>query len=223
MTSKEVVAFVPIKRHSERVPNKNFLAFDSGEPLLRYILTTLAECAGIQHRYLYCSDPSVSMYMPPSFSFMQEPSELSSASITSVIHDFVSRAHARVYVLAHTTAPFLEAATIELALSKVIDGEYDSALTVVSQQAFMWQGGKPLNFDPTNIPRSQDLEPVFVETTGLYVFTRELFMKTNRRVGDHPYLLEVPLFESIDINERDDFLLANAIFQNKLAANRSAR
>ena len=65
-----------------------------------------------------------------------------------------------------------------------------------------------------NIPRTQDLEPLYTETCGLYVYTRDVILGKNRRIGDKPYLIEVTKIESCDINTQDDFIIADAIFQS---------
>lgn len=71
--------------------------------------------------------------------------------------------------------------------------------------------GKPLNFDAANIPRSQDLEPIYRETSGVYVFKKEVFKKYRRRIGENPYIAEVSYREAIDINEVEDFDMAEKL------------
>ena len=75
-------------------------------------------------------------------------------------------------------------------------------------QDYLWQDGEPLNFDATNVPRSQDLKPIYRETSGVYVFTKEVFEKYHRRIGKSPFVKEVSFKESIDINNPEDFILA---------------
>ena len=53
---------------------------------------------------------------------------------------------------------------------------------------------------------------IYRETSGIYVFTKEVFQKYKRRVGKHPFIKEVTFKESIDINEPEDFELAEMFF-----------
>lgn len=46
---------------------------------------------------------------------------------------------------------------------------------------------------------------------GLYIVKREVALKTKRRIGEKPYLLEIDPIESIDVNWPADFELANLI------------
>ena len=95
-----------------------------------------------------------------------------------------------------------------------MSGEYDSAFMAKRIQEFLWQNGTALNFDIQNFPRTQDLVPIYSETPGAYVFTRDTFLKYNRRVGIHPFICEVSEIESRDIDYPEDFEIANAIYMS---------
>jgi CMP-N-acetylneuraminic acid synthetase len=209
----KIVAFVPLKLNNERLPNKNTKLFDNGKPLLAYILNTLSKVETITASYVYCSDLSITQYLPTGIQFLQRSPSLDSAStkMNEIMHAFAQEVFADVYILTHATAPFLSPESIQLGIQKIVSEGYDSALTVVKMQDFFWQNGQPLNYDIENIPRTQDLEPMFVETTGLYLYKREVLLEKNTRIGKKPYLIEVSKIEATDINEPIDFEIANAI------------
>ncbi|HBT65405.1 MAG TPA: HAD family hydrolase [Ruminococcaceae bacterium] len=212
------VAFVPVKLNSQRLPNKNIKPFDNGDPLISYILKTLKQVKSIDEIYVYCSNEEIKKYLPEGIKYLRRSATLDSDKtlINEVLTSFAKDVVADVYVLAHATAPFLRHESIERGLIKVNSGEYDSALTVKKMQDFIWQNGKPFNYDLNNIQRTQDLEPLYIETTGLYIYSRELILKHNRRIGEKPYLIEVSEIEAVDINETSDFEIANAIFNSNL-------
>lgn len=209
----KAVCFVPLKLNSERVPKKNIKRFDNGRPLLSYILETLRSSICADDIYVYCSDEQVVEYLPESIKYLKRSQSLDkdSTKINEVLQSFAQDVEADVYVLAHATAPFISAASIDKAINAVLSGGYDSALTVEAKQEFVWKEGKPFNYDLTNIPRTQDLEPFYLETTGLYVYKRDLIVNQNRRIGDRPFLVEVSKIEAVDINDPIDFEIANAI------------
>ena len=93
----------------------------------------------------------------------------------------------------------------------VQSGEYDSAFCAAKLQDYLWQDGKPLNFDATNVPRTQDLKPIYQETSGVYVFTKEVFLKHKRRIGINPFIKEVTIKESVDIDNPEDFDFAEVL------------
>ena len=75
-------------------------------------------------------------------------------------------------------------------------------------QTFAWYGGKPLNYSPTSIPRTQTIEPVYVETSAFYIFKHDMWAQHHRRVGDNPYMAIVGPVEGVDIDYPEDFELA---------------
>lgn len=217
----KVIAYVPMKLNNERLQGKNTKLFENGRPLLSYIFETLVNTNGLDEIYAYCSDDSICKYLPEKVRYLTRSKQLdrSETLINEVMLAFAHDVVADVYVLAHTTAPFLSSKSIELGLSKVIQENYDSALSVVPHHDFFWLDGKPLNYDPVSIPRTQDIQPMHAETTGLYIYTRDLLVKQNRRVGDRPFLIPVSRIEAIDINESIDFTFANAVSKEMDAFN----
>lgn len=217
----KIVAYVPMKLNNERLSNKNTRSFDNGRPLLTYILETLCQTKGLSDVYAYCSDETIKQYLPDQVKYLTRSISLdrSETKINEVMLSFAKDVEADIYVLAHATAPFISAASIENGISKIVNEGYDSALAVTKLQDFLWKDGKPFNYNPSFVPRTQDLPPMYAETTGLYIYTRDLIINQNRRVGERPYLIPVSKIEAIDINESIDFDVANAIFNKNMPLN----
>lgn len=209
----KVVAFVPIKMNNERLPGKNTKEFSNGRPLISYILETLKKVNDIDEIYVYCSDESVKKYLPDGVKYLKRDTYLdqSTTSFNEVLTYFARDVDADAYILTHATAPFISAGTFEKAIAALKSNEYDSALAVRKLQEFIWKDGQPLNYDPKRIPRTQDLEPYYTETCGMYVYTRELIVNEKRRIGHRPCLIEVSEIEACDINNPNDFVIADAI------------
>ena len=74
---------------------------------------------------------------------------------------------------------------------------------------------KPLNHDPHDkLLRTQDLEPIYVDCSCFYIFSRESFRNAgNHRIGHTPYFFEMDEIESIDIDYEKDFILAEKIYK----------
>ena len=94
----------------------------------------------------------------PGIKFLKRPEflDLNTANSNSIITEFIKTVDADIYVETHTTAPFSKASTIDECVEKVASGEYDSAFCAENVKSFLWQDGKPLNFDPNHFPRTQD-------------------------------------------------------------------
>ena len=164
---------------------------------------------------MYCSDEKICEYIPRGVNFLKRPKELDlpTSNFTQIFSSFMEEVDADIYVFAHATAPFIKLETMKECIDAVKTGNYDSAFCAVKIQDYLWQDGQPLNFDASNLPRSQDLKPIFRETSGVYVFKKEVFINYKRRIGKRPYVKEVNFKESIDINNPEDFKLAE-IFVN---------
>lgn len=208
----KTVAFVPIRLNSQRVEGKN-LRLLGGQPLMTYLLKSLAVARNIDEVYVYCSDESIKEYLPEGVQFLKRDSRLDSNTTLGeeIYNAFTSQVEADIYVLAHATSPFIRTSTIEDAVQKVQSGEYDSAFSAERVQTFAWWQGEPLNYSLERIPRTQDLEPVYVETSAFFIFRREVWLDKHRRIGDKPYTAVTDRIESMDIDNPDDFKLAEAI------------
>lgn len=205
----KIVAFIPIKLNSQRLPHKNILPLD-GQPLCWHICNSLKNIKNIDEVYVYCSDDKVMEYIPKEVIYKQRDARLDGDMIKGfeIYRSFIDEVDADVYVLAHTTSPFIKAETIENALNHVLSGENDSAFSAEKIQTFAWYQGKPINYDINDVPRTQDMEPIWVETSGFFIFKKEIFTKYNRRIGFKPYIQEVSGLEAIDIDEQKDYDLA---------------
>ena len=213
----KTVAMMPIKLHNERLPGKNTKLL-GGKPLLQYELDSLKTAGMVDELYVYCSSEDVIPFLPEGVSFLKRPDylDLPTANFSQFFEAFMRERYADIYVMAHATAPFITTDTMRECIRAVKSGEYDSAFCARKIQTFLWKDGKPMNFDAADLPRTQDLTPIYQETSGVYVFTREVFQKTHRRIGDKPYIKCVSFKEAVDIDEPEDFVLAESLLESLL-------
>ena len=205
----KVVSFIPIKLNSQRLPHKNILPV-AGHPLCWHICNTLNKVNGLDEVYVYCSDPKVKDYIPVETKFLQRPEWLDGDLVKGfdIYREFIKTVDADVYVLAHTTSPFIKVSSCQNALDHILDGSHDSAFSAERIQTFAWYQGKPINYDLNDVPRTQDMEPIWVETSAFFMFKKEIFTVHNRRIGFNPYIQEVSGIEAVDIDEKKDYDLA---------------
>ena len=205
----KTIAFVPIKLNSQRLPHKNILPI-AGHPLCWHLCRSLLQAKGIDEVYVYCSDEVVMQHLPEGMIFKQRNKWLDGDFVKGleIYKSFIEEVDADVYVLAHATSPFIKVSSIENALSHILSGENDSAFSAERIQTFAWYQGKPINYDLKDIPRTQDIEAIWVETSAFFMFKKEIFTFYNRRIGFNPFIQEVSGIEAIDIDEPKDFELA---------------
>ena len=189
----------------------------NNRPMCDYIFKTISEVDAIDEKYVYCSDEAIVPYMLPykerGLIFLKRDSYLDGFQIKGleIIDHFVNDVDADIYVLTHVTQPFTKSSSIANALEKVVSGEYDSAFSAVVLQDYMWMNGKPLNYDMKNIVRTQDLDPIYMETGAFFIFRKDVFTELGQRIGNNPYIYEINQFEAVDIDTAEDFEFAKAV------------
>lgn len=218
----KTVAVVPMKLNNRRLPQKNTKCFTNGKPLCFYILSTLLEVEEIDEVYVYCSNPDIKEFIPEGVHYLKRSESLDqdTTSMTEVLTCFTEEVPADIYVMTHTTAPFISRESIQKGLCAVVSGEYDSSFAAKKLQDFLWKDGKPFNYELDNIPRTQDLPAMYEETSGFYIYQREVMKDLHRRIGNKPYIVEVGEIEAVDIDEPEDFMIADAIYNHIIKKDR---
>jgi len=118
---------------------------------------------------------------------------------------------ADIYIQLLGTSPFIKIETINKAIEILKTNEdYDSVIAIRKEKLYLWENGTT-KYDINHIPNSSELEDTIIESMGLYVVRREAALKTEKRIGEKPYLLELNATEAIDVNWPEDFELANLI------------
>ena len=226
MTGKkinEITALLPMKAHSSRVKGKNFRNFN-GKPLYQWILGTLLSIEMIDRIVINTDAKPIlnDLGLPSSEKLVvrERKPEIcgDEVSMNLVLKDDVENTDSDHYLMTHTTNPLLSAQTIKSAIETYQSEKCDSLFTVNRYQTrFYDQQGKPINHSPKNLIPTQDLEPWFEENSNLYIFERDAFLETKSRIGLNPVLFETPKQESIDIDEEEDWDLAEIIMKAKIS------
>ncbi|MBK1811313.1 hypothetical protein JHL18_11815 [Clostridium sp. YIM B02505] len=214
----KTVAFVPIKLKNERYPGKNTQKFYDGKPLISFILESVRRISCLSEIYVYCSQDEISDYLLPGIRYLKRPDflDLPTATPQDIISEFMKQVDADIYMVSHATSPFVTVEHLEECIKAVMNEGYDSAFTGKKIQSLLWTDKlEPLNFDPSNIPRTQELKPLYAEVSAAYVFTRDIFEKTKCRTGGKTKIIEVSDIECIDIDYYDSFLIADAVYHYK--------
>lgn len=222
---KKIVALLPMKAHSERVIGKNFKQL-VGKPLFKWILDTLLSVEQIDAIVINTDAKTqlldCGLLESDRVIIRERKTSLCGdhMSMNAILADDIAAIDAEHYLMTHTTNPLMSKATIQSALDAYLSNkQFDSLFTVNKQQTrFYNQDVVPINHDPKNLIRTQDLAPWFEENSCLYLFNRHSFAKTGARIGLKPQFFVTPKLESIDIDEPEDWLMAQAIIEHQSRA-----
>ena len=214
----DTAAFIPVKKRSTRIPNKNFREFN-GRPLYEHFFTKIHPTNPFDDIYVNTDSDEVKECAEEyGFKIIDRPPRLSEDDANGndlLLYD-AEQIEVDLYFQLFVTAPLLRQKTIREAHSRMIsDDSIDSIFTVEEHNSFFWKGDSPINYEPTELPRTQDLAPLIEETTGLYAIERESLLERECRIGYDPGFVEVGSIEGIDVDVMSDLELARLVNQNQ--------
>lgn len=220
---QNIVALVPMRHHSERVPGKNYRLL-AGKPLFHHILDTLLQCPEITRIAVDTDSPVIIEGLSqhyPQVVVIERPEHLRADTVAMnevLLHD-TAQLPADLYLQTHSTNPLLRPQTISAAIRTLVDQypAYDSLFSVTRMQSRLWDAlSRPVNHNPAILLRTQDLPPIYEENSCIYLFNRHTLVQRRNRLGDRPYLFEIPAAEAWDIDEELDFQITDLILSKSL-------
>lgn len=219
---KRVVALVPMRHHSERVPGKNYRSF-AGKPLYHHIINSLLSCPLI-HQVVVDTDSPIIMEDAsehfPQVQVIERPEHLRADTIpmNDVLLNEVRMVGADFYLQTHSTNPLLRSETISNAIDVFLNNYpmYDSLFSVTKIRTRLWDSlAMPINHNPAILLRTQDLPPVYEENSCIYIFTRNTLESRHNRIGERPLMFEIDPIEACDIDEELDFRIAESLYKER--------
>ena len=220
MSLEKIVALVPMRHTSVRVPGKNYRPI-AGKPLYHHILETLLSCPEISQVVVDTDSPVILEGLAkkfPGVTALLRPEHLRADTIPTneiLMHD-TAQVPADLYLQTHSTNPLLRAQTISAAVRALKDvyPAYDSLFGVTRLQTRLWDElGRAINHNPAVLLRTQDLPPVYEENSCIYLFTRETLAQRRNRLGERPLMFAIPAEEAWDIDEEIDFTVADVLLR----------
>ncbi len=223
MNQEEIKALLFMKRHSERVPNKNTRMF-AGKPLFHWILLELEKSKYISEIIINTDSEeiaksaienfNVTIHMRPEYLL-----KINSNEANLIMEYDLSITEGEYFFQTHSTNPLLKVETIDKSIETFFsnNNEYDSLFSVTPmQKRLFFRDGKPINHEIGKLTKTQDLPHVYEENSCIYIFSRKSFVKNKNRIGQKPLLFSTDRIESIDIDTVDDFVIAECLMKNRL-------
>ena len=219
-----IAALVPMRHHSERVPGKNYRDF-AGKPLFHHIISNLLACPLLSEVVIDTDSATISEDVSknfPTVRVIQRPEHLvaDTMSMNEVLLHDISLTDADFYLQTHSTNPLLRPETIDKALQIFLDNYpgHDSLFSVTRLQTRLWDGlANPVNHNPAILLRTQDLPPIYMENSCLYIFNAETLANRRNRIGERPFMFEIDPIEAQDIDVETDFTIAELLYKEREA------
>jgi CMP-N-acetylneuraminic acid synthetase len=219
---RKILALLPMRHHSQRVPGKNYRSL-AGKPLYQHIIETLLTVPEIAEVVVDTDSEPVMDGLRrdfPQVRILPRPEHLRADTIPMneiLLYD-TTQVEADFYLQTHSTNPLLRPETIRRAIQTFLADypKHDSLFSVTRLQTRLYdQHGRALNHDPAMLVQTQDLPPVYEENSCIYIFTRQNLVAQRNRLGKRPLMFEIEAVEAWDIDEGLDFEIAEFLLAHQ--------
>ena len=220
MNNGKITAVIGVRKGSERIVNKNIKPFNDTS-LLENKIKTLQKVKNLDEIVVTTDcDKMYSLAETLGVTPIRRPDYYTSNDCPGSENlKFIAEQVDTDYILyTPVTSPLVKSETYEDIINtfRNLDSKYDSVVTMNYLKDFLWEDDKPLNYDPLNCPRSQDMESVFRLNFGGCLLPRETMIKNKYVVGDNPYWYELTETEGIDVDVPFDFNIAELIYEKNI-------
>ncbi len=219
----KLTALLPMKAHSERVPNKNINKF-CGKPLYRAVLAALLQSEYIDNVVINTDSDIIKEGALKNFErvmIIDRPKEIQGdfVSMNDIIAYDLSKIDCEHFLQTHSTNPLLQSCAIDLAIESYFKNlkKFDSLFSVTRLQSRLyWKDGSPVNHNSNELLRTQDLPPVYEENSNFYIFSKKSFVDAGEsRIGLKPQMFEINRLEAVDIDEPEDWEIAEILYKRR--------
>ena len=216
LLTNNVIAMVPVRAGSTRIPNKNTRPFGDLS-LLHLKLKLLKKIVGITKIVVSTDCPiSADVACKNGVDVQWRNKYYAGSEITNDLHWFhiADTTPGDIVFLAQVTSPLLKVSSMQSALNSFLNSEiYDSINSVSAEKKFLWENSKPINYDINKTPKSQDLPNIVSLNFAITIIQKQTMMKRKNVVGYKPTFFELDKVESLDIDDLIDFKIAELMYK----------
>ena len=219
-----ISVFLPCRKGSQRIPDKNIRSFagNSGG-LVSIKISQLLKCDEVDNIIISSNDSRVLQiardFRETRIILDERPEHLGSSSTTTdELINYVPNVIAEGDVLwTHVTSPFITPEDYGRFISTYrtqLDYGYDSLLTALKIQGFIWDKKGPLSYSRDKIkwPMTQNIEPFYEIDSGAFIANIASYRELGDRIGVNPFICTQDKLKSVDIDWPDDFAYAERLW-----------
>lgn len=218
-----ILALIPARGGSKGIPKKN-LRLMNGKPLIAYAIENAKKSKYIKDVFVTTDSKEIEEVSKVyGAAVIKRDNELSSDLVTldPVIYHAMLEAEKETgkfydaVITLQPTSPLLNVDTLDSAIEYFISGNFETVISVVNKPHLAW-GVKDSELVPLYSERKnrQELPPQYLET-GAFVISKRKVVVPESRIGSKTSVYEISEVESIDIDDRNDWLLAENLLKRK--------
>lgn len=213
---------MPARGGSKGIVKKNITPF-LGNPLIAYTIEQAKASETVDEVFVSTDSEEIAavsrewgasvIERPPELARDESATEPALRHAVDVLRD---RGHdPSPTVLLQCTSPMRRKPDIDDTVSYVKNEAFDSALTCCEDHSFYWtdgpSGAEPVNYDPENRQRRQDMDRRYRENGSVYVTDTQLLLDGGSRLGGEVAINEMPKSMSLEIDTPEDLRMTEAV------------
>jgi len=217
----KIYALIIARGGSKTIKNKNLVKVNKF-PLIKYVLKEASKSKYIEKTFIMTDSVKIKNTVN---NFKLNDVEVMSRSKKSAtdtaqseiaINEFINKVDCELIVFIQLTNIFIKSQDIDLALNKYFRNNYDSLLSVIKADKFLWSNKKskflPVNYDINKRPLKQHIKENYLENGSFYIFKRKNFKKFNNRLHNKIGIYAMKKESFFDIDNYDDLKIVRKIF-----------
>ena len=213
--SNNVIAMVPVRAGSTRVPDKNTRPFGDTS-LLHLKLKLLKTIDGITQIVVSTDcEKSADIARKEGATVQWRNEYYAGSSVTNDQHwlHIAETTPGDIVFLAQVTSPLLRVSSMQAALNSFLSLDtHDSINSVSAEKKFLWKDEKPINYDINFTPKSHDLPDIVSLNFAITIISRQTMIERKNVVGYQPTFVVLDKVESLDIDDLIDFKIAELMY-----------
>jgi CMP-N,N'-diacetyllegionaminic acid synthase len=207
----KIVSITLARGGSKEIKNKNLISL-GGVPLLYYQVSACLGVESISESYVSSDDENILRYAKElgALPILRPPHMATDiSSPEEALMHFCEEVDFDVLVFAQTTSPLTLSSDISKGVDMYEGGNYDSIFSVTKEHWIpRWNPDlTPVDWDPKNRPRRQDMTSTFIENGAFYITSRTFLEQNRNRYGGNIGIVELPLCRSFQVDTYDDIAL----------------
>ena len=215
-SKNNIIAMVPVRAGSTRVPNKNTRKF-ANTSLLELKLKVLKNVSGITQIIVSTDcDIAAEIAHKQNIKVQRRSKYYAGSDVTNDQHwlHIAKTTPGDIVFLAQVTSPLLRVSSIQKALNTFLNsGSNDSLNSVSVEKKFLWKDMNPINYDINVTPKSQDLPNIVSLNFAITIIHKQAMIKRKNVIGYRPSFFELYKVEALDVDDLVDFKIAELMYQ----------
>lgn len=219
---RKYIAMIPARMGSRRIPKKN-IRFMLDKPLIEYPIDFALNTKKFDSIWINTESEALgTAFLDKGVKYHKRPIELAGDKATNrdFVYEFLKKHNCDYIIMLNPTSPTLRQETVNAFLDFVDNNDYDTVMSVVSNQVEGFYRGEKINFDGKDKIPNDELEPIEEIVWAMTAWKRDTFIQLEES-GECPIFggkmgtFAIPKDEASDLDNEEDWRIAEGILLSR--------